>query len=115
MISDPMNQIISIGQIALPHCTLSDATAGARPAVFLVQRPELTWKFWYELLQLESTREMIDRAAADNQVIERFAAILREGGLPPFDNLKKYFAPGGGVIYDTPNGFHGVSFSLRND
>jgi hypothetical protein len=67
------------------------------------------------MLQQESTRELVEQAAADNEQVERFAKILREGGLPPFDVLRKYFAPSGGVIYDTDHGYHGISFTLRNE
>jgi hypothetical protein len=28
--------------------------------------------------------------------------------------LKPYMAPGGGIIYDTDTGYHGISFTLRN-
>jgi hypothetical protein len=94
--------------------TFSDATAGVPPAIVVVQRPEMSWKFWYELLQQQSTRDFIEQAAADNEIVERFAAILRDGALPPFEVIKKYVAPSGGVLYDTDNGFHGITFSLRN-
>jgi hypothetical protein len=94
--------------------TFSDATAGVPPAVVFVQQPEFSWKFWYELLNQESTRTFINEAAAENEIVERFAAILRDGGLPPFEALKKYLAPAGAVLYDTDNGFHGISFTLRN-
>jgi hypothetical protein len=119
-------RIVETGQNEIPRLsdsldyarvveTLSAATAGMRPAVVSVSRPELTWKFWYQLLQEDSTRELVEQAAADNEQVERFAKILREGGLPPFEVLQKYFAPSGGVIYDTDNGFHGFSFTLRNE
>ncbi len=119
-------RIVEAGQNEIPRLanspeytrvseTLTAATAGMRPAVVSMSRPELTWKFWYEMLQQDSTRELVEQAAADNEQVERFAKILREGGLPPFDVLRKYFAPSGGVIYDTDNGFHGISFSLRNE
>jgi hypothetical protein len=94
---------------------VSATAGGMRPVVVSVSRPELTWKFWYELLQQDSTRELVEQAAADNEQVERFAKILREGGLPPFEVLRKYFAPSGGVIYDTDNGYHGISFTLRNE
>jgi hypothetical protein len=95
--------------------TLRANTAGVRPAALMMSRPELSWHFWYDLLTLDSTRVTIEEAAADNEVVERFAAILREGGLPPFEVLKPYIGPGGGILYDTNDGFHGVSFSLRGE
>jgi len=119
-------RIVSAGQGEIPRLadsqdyarvrdTLTTTAPGARPAVLMLNRPDLSWKFWYEMLQHESTRELIEQAAADNETVNRFAAILREGGLPPFEVLKKYLAPGGGILYDTDSGFHGVTFSLRNE
>jgi hypothetical protein len=95
--------------------TLSKETAGVRPALMVMTRPELDWHFWYDLLTSDETRAAIDQAASSNETIERFAKILRQGGLPPFDVLKKYLAPGGGILYDTDNGFHGIMFSLREE
>jgi hypothetical protein len=94
---------------------LTKETAGLRPAVFLMSRPDIDIQFWYELLMADSTRAAIDQAAAENETIERFAKILREGGLPPFEVFKKYLAPGGSILYDTNNGYHGISFSLRGE
>ena len=95
--------------------TLSKETVGLRPAIFLMSRPDLDIQFWYDLLTSDKTRAQIDEAAAGNETLERFAKILREGGLPPFATFKKYLAPGGGILYDTDNGFHGITFSLRGE
>jgi hypothetical protein len=95
--------------------SLSKETISMRPAGLMINRPELSWKFWYEMLKSEETRATIEQAAADNPMIERFAAILREGSLPPFDVLKKYLGPAGGVLYDTDNGIHGITFGLRRE
>jgi hypothetical protein len=43
------------------------------------------------------------------------AELLEQNKLPPFEVLAPYFAPGGGILYDTENGYHGISFSLRNE
>lgn len=93
--------------------TLSEETRGMRPVIVSIARPVVTWRFYYELLKSEQVREMLDSAASDNPVMGRFAAIVREGALPPFEVLEKYFGPSGGILYDTDNGFHGISFTLR--
>jgi hypothetical protein len=94
---------------------MNETAAGQRPAVMMVQRPELTYRFWYDLLGTEAARNFIDEAAADNEIVARFADILRDGGLPPFEAIKKYAGPAGGILYDTDNGFHGITYALRND
>ena len=35
--------------------------------------------------------------------------------LPPFEALQQYMGSGGGILYDTDSGYHGISFSLRNE
>jgi hypothetical protein len=95
--------------------TMNETAAGRQPAVLMVQRPELTYRFWYELLGTEAARNFIDEAAAENEIVARFADVLRDGGLPPFEAIKKYAGPAGGILYDTDNGFHGITYALRNE
>ncbi len=95
--------------------TLGQETEGVRPVVFMMARPDLDLQFWYDLLMSDRVRSQIDEAAAGNEVIERFAKILRDGSVPPFEVFKKYLAPSGGILYDTDNGYHGISFQLRGE
>jgi hypothetical protein len=95
--------------------TLSNETAGTQPAIVTISRPVLVWRLYYDLLMSEQVREFIEEAASEEPIVERFAAILREGALPPFEALAKYFGPAGGILYDTDNGYHGVSFTLRGE
>jgi hypothetical protein len=93
--------------------TLTEETSSHRPAVLMVSRPVVDWEFYYGMITSDEVRAALDEAAADNEVLERFVRILREGAIPPFDVFKKYLAPGGGILYDTDNGFHGTMFALR--
>jgi hypothetical protein len=94
-------------------------TAGSRPIVFSMGRMEESMRHWYEILTSPKLREMLtdggrNAKAAKNPILVALAECLEKNELPPFDVLTPYFAPGGGILYDTDNGYHGISFTLRN-
>jgi hypothetical protein len=89
-------------------------TAGKTPVLFTANRFEETVHQWYELLTSPKTREQLNENKAKNPILAALAETLEQNQLPPFDVLVPYFAPGGGILYDTENGYHGISFTLRN-
>lgn len=89
-------------------------TAGTTPVMFSMGRFEESVRQWYDLLTSPKTREKIDENKAKNPILAALAETLDKNQLPPFDVLMPYFAPGGGILYDTDNGYHGISFTLRN-
>ena len=58
--------------------------------------------------------EIGDLRAGASLILAALAETLEKNQLPPFDVLVPYFAPGGGILYDTDNGYHGISFTLRS-
>ncbi|MCI0332696.1 MAG: hypothetical protein L0228_05695 [Planctomycetes bacterium] len=94
---------------------LGRETAGLTPAIFSVSRYEETMRQWYDLLTSEKTRELIEENKEDNRFLAALADALDQHQLPPFDVLAPYLAPGGAILYDTDNGYHGISFTLRNE
>jgi hypothetical protein len=94
---------------------LGRETAGLSPTMFSVNRYEETVRQWYDLLKSEKTRELIDENKEDNKFLAALATTLEEQELPPFEVLAPYLAPGGAILYDTDNGYHGIGFTLRNE
>jgi hypothetical protein len=94
---------------------LGRETAGLTPTMFSVSRYEETVRQWYDLLKSEKTRELINENKDDNKFLAALAATLEEHELPPFEVLAPYLAPGGAILYDTDNGYHGIGFTLRNE
>jgi hypothetical protein len=90
-------------------------TSGTTPALFLVSRYEESVHQWYDLLHSEKTRELIDEHKEDNRFLSALADALDQHQLPPFEMLAPYLAPGGAILYDTDTGYHGISFTLRNE
>jgi hypothetical protein len=78
-------------------------------------RFEETLRQWYDLLTSERTRELIDEHKEGRPFLAALAETMDEHELPPFDVLLPYMAPGGGILYDTDTGYHGIGFTLRNE
>jgi len=82
--------------------------------MFATGRFEETVRQWYGLLTSPKMREQLNENKAKNPFLAALAETLEKNQLAPFEVLAPYFAPGGGILYDTDNGYHGISFTLRN-
>jgi hypothetical protein len=94
---------------------LGRETAGTSPVLLSISRFEETVRQWYDLLTSERTRELIEENKEDNPVLSALADALDQHKLPPFETLAPYLAPGGAILYDTDNGYHGIGFTLQNE
>jgi hypothetical protein len=94
---------------------LGRETAGKSPVLLSISRFEETVRQWYDLLTSERTRELIEENKEDNPVLSALADALDQHKLPPFEALAPYLAPGGGILYDTDNGYHAIGFTLQNE
>lgn len=68
---------------------------------------------YYELLRDPNTKRFVRGAAEGNPVLGAVANLLDENELPPFSEMKKYFAPTGIFGYNDPSGIHFGMYSLR--
>jgi hypothetical protein len=66
------------------------------------------------LLTSEETRQKLDEQKEDNKFFAALVNALDQNQLPPFETLAPYLAPGGAILYDTDDGYHGIGFTLRN-
>jgi hypothetical protein len=94
---------------------LGRETSGQAPAIFSLSRAEETYRFWYDMLTSEQTRQQLDSLKETNKFLATVAGALEQHQLPPFDVLAPYVAPGGAILYDTDDGYHGIGFTLRNE
>lgn len=88
---------------------------GVTPAVWMYSRPEEGLRQWYDLLTSEKTKEYLAEHAEGNPFFAALLESLAANELPPFDVIAPYMTPSVGVIYDTDTGFHGISFTLREE
>lgn len=82
------------------------------PVLARFQRPAERTESWYEPMRQQ------DQEEAENRPRPRgpFAGIQRALSahtLPPFDELRKYFPPGGAVLVNDEAGLHYTSFTLK--
>ena len=68
---------------------------------------------YYELLRDPNTKRFVRGAAEGNPVVSAVADLLEKNELPPFSEMKKYFAPTGIFGYNDPSGIHFGMYSLR--
>jgi hypothetical protein len=94
---------------------LGRETAGTTPVLVSISRFEETVRQWYDLLTSERTRELIEENKEDNPVLSALSDAMDQHKLPPFEALAPYLAPGGAILYDTDNGYHGIGFTLQNE
>ena len=84
---------------------------GRSPGMFSFQRPEEGLRMAYDLATADSTRQSM--ANADNEFLSRLGSHLDETPLPPFERLRKHFAPNGSIMTADDKGFHYIGFGLR--
>lgn len=88
---------------------------GAAPAMLTFSRPEEGLRFMYDLATAEETRAGLRTRAESSTFFSKLNNALEKNPLPPFETLRDYFAPAGGVLVDDATGIHYVSFALRRN
>jgi hypothetical protein len=110
-----VDRLVDSDEYKRTSAVIDRETAGTTPVMFTTSRFEETIRQWYDLLTSPKTREQLDENKAKNPFFAALAETLEQNQLPPFEVLTPYFAPGGGILYDTENGYHGISFTLRTN
>jgi hypothetical protein len=110
-----MDRLVDSDEFKRTTAVMGRETAGKTPVLFSTNRAEEAIRQWYELLISPKTRDQLNENKSKNPFLAALAETLEQNKLPPFDVLAPYFAPGGGILYDTENGYHGISFTLRNE
>ncbi len=85
---------------------------GLQPGVITFSQPEHSMRWVYDFVTGPQTREFLDDPDAEEPVL-RLRDALEKHPLPPFEVIKKYLAPTGGVMINEPTGFHYTGFGLR--
>lgn len=88
---------------------------GREPSVVLVNRPEESFRYLYDLATSDATNQWLQESAQNNRFLKNVGSALDKNPLPPFEVLSKYLAPSGGVVVDDDTGFHYVGVTLRRE
>ncbi len=110
-----VDRLVDSVEFKRTSAVIGHETSGKTPVMFTLSRFEASVRQWYDMLTSPKTREQLNENKAKNPILAALAETLEKNQLPPFDVLVPYFAPGGGIMYDTDNGYHGISFTLRSD
>jgi hypothetical protein len=77
------------------------------------QRPEKVMRTFYDMATGEATRRRLAEMGEDNRFFATLNQSLEDNPLPPFEVIKKYLAPAGGILTNDSTGLHYTSFGLR--
>ncbi len=84
---------------------------GKEIAMLRYDNPEAALRHWYALGTSEEVMARLEDT--ENPFFKAIRDALNAGDLPPVEDLLKYAAPSGGLLYDTDNGFHYMTFSFK--
>ena len=86
---------------------------GKKPSIIWFERPEVMFRATYELLRSDETRQRLGEMADGSQLFGALHEAMNDSPLPPFSELKKYFAFSGGLATSDKTGIHSVGFTYR--
>ena len=70
---------------------------------------------FYDLATSPMTRSRLEEAAKTNQGMRALHEALKANPLPPFSEIAKYLAPGGGMMVSDETGIHYTAFGLKRE
>lgn len=86
---------------------------GREPTMLTFSRPEEGLRAVYDLAADPRTRDRLSKSSENNRFFRALHEALRDNPLPPFEDLAKYVAPGGGLLTSDETGWHYFAFSLK--
>ncbi len=88
-------------------------SGGARPVMLGFSRPEEGLRYWYDMINSDSTRESLKRQADSNPFFKSLDTSLQKSPLPPFEVIQRYLAPSGSMAVDDASGLHFMGFTMK--
>ncbi len=108
-------RLVDSNDYARASAVIGREVRGVTPVMFSLGRFEETLRQWYDLLTSDKTKSYIDENREKNKWLAALADAMQENKLPPFDVLLQYAGQNGSILYDTDNGYHVITFSLRHE
>jgi hypothetical protein len=113
--NDPSKSLSDELDFKLIASRIQQHLGSAQPTMIAFQRPEETMRSFYELATAPNTRRRLEEAAPTNAAFRALNEALKANPLPPFSDIAKYLAPGGGMMVSDETGIHYTAFSLKRD
>ena len=111
--SDAISGLVSNIDYELISSELGGKLDGEKPFLVTYMRGSDFFRQMYELAASTDTRKFVRKAAENNPNAGKVADMLQRNEFPPFEEFEKYFAPSGIFAYDSPDGIHIGSFTLK--
>ncbi|MCH2370731.1 MAG: hypothetical protein MK324_09400 [Pirellulales bacterium] len=93
--------------------TVKAQTGEFKPSAITFSRPEKGLEFVYNLALGEDAQSALQQGAENNDFLRTLNSAFLDHPLPPFEEISKYMAPSGGVLFNRPTGLHFLNFSLN--
>ena len=113
--NDPSKSLADELDFKLIASRIQQHLGSAQPGMIAFQRPEETMRSFYELATSPNTRRRLEEAAQTNPAFRALNEALKANPLPPFSEIAKYLAPGGGMMVSDETGIHYTAFGLKRE
>ena len=88
-------------------------SGGAKPVMLGFSRPEEGLRYWYDLINSDSTRDRLKKQAENSPFFKSLDDSLQKSPLPPFEVIQRCFAPSGSMGVDDSSGLHFMGFTMK--
>jgi hypothetical protein len=112
---NPANSLAEELDYKLIASKIQHLSGSAQPSMIAFQRPEESMRSFYDLATSPNTRRRLEEAAQNQPFFRALNDALKENPLPPFSQLAKYLAPGGGILISDQTGIHYTTFALKRE
>lgn len=110
---DPSSGLTSDPKFKVVAENVNKYMKGGKPAAFMFQRPEESFRFLYDLANEQSSKDFLQGQSEGNKFFGAVNKAMTESPLPPFSKIEQYMAPAGSIILSDETGFHLFGFGMR--
>ncbi|NND99826.1 MAG: DUF3352 domain-containing protein [Pirellulaceae bacterium] len=113
--SGAISGLVTVPEYELVSSELGGKLDGEKPFLVSFMRGADFLRQFYQIASGDMAKRFMRERANDNPNAGRFADTLQRHDFPPFEQFEKYFAPSGIFAYDSADGIHFGSFTLKAD
>lgn len=102
-------------EFRLIHDKIKAQMQGKEFSIMTYNRPDEQLRLFYEMANDPAVRDKLEESATNNPFLQALVKALREGDLPPFDEIAKFIAPTGAFVTEEMEGLHYTAFTLKRN
>lgn len=112
-LKDPDSSLVADPKFKVIAENVNKYMKGGKPAAFMFQRPEESFRFMYDLAMQDSSKDFLKNQGESNKFFGAVNKAMSENPLPPFSKIEQYMAPAGSLILSDETGFHLFGFAMK--